>query len=774
MFKLSNFAKKKAGSGLSLMTRWALPAVFLLSACAGQQNSSAPVDEDYTKYVDPYIGTDYHGHVFLGANVPFGAVQPGPTNYIRGWDWCSGYHYSDSIMTGFSQLHLSGTGIGDLGDVLITPYTGELFFTPGNIEKPLSGYASMYTHDREKVEPGYYEVDLLDYDINVKLTASERVSFHQYTFPENEKSRIAINLELGIGWDSPVNTKLTQINDTTLAGLRHSKGWAEDQELYYAIVVSKPVEKLELHAKDQMVSGTEAEGRDVVGVLTYNTNSGETINLKVGISPVSHEAALKNIESEIPHWNFAQVQSEAKKKWNRELSKIKIEDPDESVKRTFYTAMYHAFIAPILFNDHDGTYRGTDKKVYKNPGFDNYSVFSLWDTYRANHPLFTIVQPEKVNDMINSMLAIYEQQGKLPVWHLMGNETNCMVGYSAVPVVADAYFKGFSGFDEKMAFESVVATSMNDEFGLDYIKERGYIPADKEKESVSKALEYAISDWAIARFAEQMGDTEKAEYYHRRSKAYEKYFDPETRFMRPIMSDGSFREPFNPFKSVHEVGDFTEGNSWQYTWLVPHDVQGLIELMGGEDVFEAKFDSFFVATGDMGEKASADITGLIGQYAQGNEPSHHAAYMYAYVGSQWKTAEKIRFIMDEFYTDQPDGLIGNEDCGQMSAWYILSSMGFYPVNPSSSVFVLGSPELDKASIDLPEGKTFTMVAHNNSPENIYIQSARLNGNPLERTYITYDEIMTGGKLEFEMGPNPNKEFGAAPEARPIERLPETR
>ncbi|HKK66825.1 MAG TPA: GH92 family glycosyl hydrolase, partial [Bacteroidales bacterium] len=471
MFKLSNFAKnkEKAGSGLSLITRWALPGVFLLSACAGQQNSPVTADEDYTKYVDPYIGTDYHGHVFLGANVPFGAVQPGPTNYIKGWDWCSGYHYSDSIMTGFSQLHLSGTGIGDLGDVLISPYTGELFFTPGNIKDPLSGYASMYTHDRENVEPGYYEVDLLDYNVNVKLTASERVGFHQYTFPENKNARIAINLELGIGWDSPVNTKLTQLNDTTLAGFRHSKGWAEDQELYYAIVVSKPIEDLEMQVNDKKTQGTEAEGRDVVGVITYNTKSGETINLKVGISPVSHEAALKNIESEIPHWNFAQVQAEAKEKWNSELSKIKIEDPDESVKRTFYTSMYHSFIAPILFNDHDGTYRGTDKKVYQNPGFDNYSVFSLWDTYRANHPLFTIVQPEKVNDMINSMLAIYEQQGKLPVWHLMGNETNCMVGYSAVPVVADAYFKGFDGFDEKLAFESVVATSMTDEFGLDYI-----------------------------------------------------------------------------------------------------------------------------------------------------------------------------------------------------------------------------------------------------------------------------------------------------------------
>ena len=774
MFKRSNFteSKKQPGSFLSLMAKWTLPAIFLFTACSGPHKKTAPANDDYTKYVNPYIGTDFHGHVFLGANVPFGAVQSGPTNYIKGWDWCSGYHYSDSIMTGFSQLHLSGTGIGDLGDVLITPYTGDLYFTPGNVKEPLSGYASMYSHNEEKAEPGYYEVNLQDYDINVKLTASERVSFHQYTFPQSKHSRIAVNLALGIGWDSPVKTKLIQLNDTTLAGFRYSTGWAKDQELFYAIILSKPIEKLNLHVEGSEKSGTEAEGRDVVGVLTYNTQKGEKINLKVGISPVSYQGALKNIESEIPHWNFAQVRTEAKEKWNHELSKIKIKTSDESVKRTFYTAMYHSFIAPVLYNDHDGSYRGTDKKVYKNPGFNNYSVFSLWDTYRANHPLFTIVQPEKVNDLINTMLVIYQQQGKLPVWHLMGNETNCMVGYSAVPVVADAYFKGFSGFDEKLAYKAVVATSMTDEFGLNYLKERGYIPADKEKESVSKALEYAISDWAIARFAEKMGDSEKAQYYQKRSKAYERYFDPETRFMRPVMSDGNFREPFNPFRSIHEVGDFTEGNSWQYTWLVPQDVKGLINLMGGEDAFEAKFDSFFVASGDMGDKASADITGLIGQYAQGNEPSHHAAYLYAYVGSQWKTAEKVRYIMDEFYSDQPDGLIGNEDCGQMSAWYIFSSMGFYPVNPSSSVFVLGSPQVNQAQINLPEGKTFTMVAHNNSPKNIYIQSASLDGKPLKRTYITYKEIMNGGMLKLEMGETPNKQYGTAPEARPLEKLPQ--
>lgn len=765
---------KRFRNSLLMQAALLLPGLVLtgltFTSCSTSQQSGV-TREDVTKYVDPYIGTDYHGHVFLGANVPFGAVQPGPTNYVKGWDWCSGYHYSDSIMTGFSQLHLSGTGIGDLGDVLITPYTGELHFSPGSIEEPLKGYASLYTHEREKTEPGYYEVDLLDYDVNVKLTATERVAFHSYTFPESKDARIAVNLQMGIGWDSPVNTSLKQLNDTTLAGFRHSTGWAKDQRLYYAIITSKPIEQLDIRVNGAVVSENDAEGKDVVGVISYKTRKNEEILLKVGISPVSYDAALANISAEIPHWHFAEVKRKAGDKWNRELSKITVEHPDDAVKRKFYTAMYHSFIAPVLFNDHNRNYQGTDKEVYENPGFDNYSIFSLWDTYRAIHPLFTIVQTERVDDMINSMLAIYQQQGKLPVWHLMGNETNTMVGYSAVPVVADAFFKGFDGFDKELAYESVLATSTNGEFGLDYLEEKGYIPADKEKESVSKALEYAISDWAIARFAEKMGDTEKADYYHQRSKAYERYFDPETRFMRPVMSNGKFREPFNPFTSVHEVGDFTEGNSWQYTWLVPHDVYGLIDLMGGDDAFEAKFDSFFVASGDMGEKASADITGLIGQYAQGNEPSHHAAYMYAYVGKQWKTAEKIRYIMEHFYTDKPDGLIGNEDCGQMSAWYILSSMGFYPVNPSSSVFVLGSPELDKATINLPQDKTFTVTAQNNSDENIYIQSATLNGKPLKRSYITYNEIMNGGDLVLTMGNKPNKEFGAAPEHRPIEELP---
>ncbi|MFO8002346.1 MAG: GH92 family glycosyl hydrolase, partial [Marinilabilia sp.] len=542
-----------------------LSAMLVIATTACTKSQAPDSERDLTKYVDPYIGTDYHGHVFIGANVPFGAVQPGPTNYVKGWDWCSGYHYSDSIMTGFSQLHLSGTGIGDLGDVLITPYTGERHFSPGNQENPLSGYASMYTHDRETPEAGYYGVDLLDYDIKAEMTATERVALHRYTFPESEEARIAINLQMGIGWDSPVETKLEKVNDTTFVGLRHSTGWAEDQRLFFAIVTSRSFDDVAIKSGDD-ISETSAEGRAVVGVLTGSTKADEQVQLKVGISPVSHENALQNIEKELPHWDFAQVREEARKKWNRELSKIRVSHSDESVKRTFYTSMYHSFIAPVLFNDHDGSYRGTDKEVYDNPGFENYSIFSLWDTYRAIHPLFTIVQTERVNDMVNSMLTIYEQQGKLPIWHLMGNETNTMVGYSAVPVVTDAVFKGFDGFDHDLAWEAVLESSNVDSDGIDLLKEMVYIPADKEDESVSKALEYAISDWAIARFAERRGDEENAQKYHERSRVYEKYFDSETRFMRPLLSDGSFKEPFDPFQSIHEEGDYTEGNAWQYTW----------------------------------------------------------------------------------------------------------------------------------------------------------------------------------------------------------------
>ncbi len=727
-------------------------------------------NNDLAKYIDPYIGTDDHGHVFMGANVPFGAVQVGPTNYIKGWDWCSGYHYSDSIITGFSQTHLSGTGIGDLGDVLITPYTGDLKTTPGTPENPMSGYSSKYTHEREEAKAGYYSVDLLTYNIKAELTATERTAFHKYTFPASKNAHIAINLDMGIGWDRPVKSSLKLVNDSTITGYRFSKGWAKDQRLYYAIRISKPIQNLKLFRINELLNETSAESDSLTAVLSFPTQEQETIMIKVGISPVSGKNALLNIDKENKEWNFTQIVTQAREKWNNELSGIEIESTDSSQLRTFYTAMYHAYTAPVLFNDANGDYRGTDKNVYKNADFNNYSVFSLWDTYRAAHPLYTITQKNRVEDMVNSMLAIYQQQGKLPIWPLHGSETDCMVGYSAIPVISDAIFKGFKNIDTKLALEAMKASSMRDDYGVKFLKDKGYIPCDLEKESVSKALEYAISDWCIAQLADSLGDNKTTEYYTKRGQAYHEYFDAETQYMRAKLENGKFRTPFSPFQSTHEWGDYTEGNAWQYTWLVPQDVKGLISLFGSDEAFTKKLDSLFIVTGNMGDKASPDISGLIGMYAQGNEPGHHIPYLYSYAGQQWKTAKLVRQILNEMYKDTPDGICGNEDCGQMSAWYILSSLGFYQVNPANGVFVFGSPLFSKAKINLENGNKFIITTTNQSKDNIYIQSATLNGSPITRTYITYQEMMKGGELTFVMGNTPNKEFGAADKDRPYSTM----
>ena len=742
-----------------------LAAFVMFYSCKNEKPVRTEAGE-YTLYVDPFIGTGYHGHVFLGANVPFGGVQTGPVNYVKGWDWCSGYHYSDSIVTGFSQLHLSGTGIGDLGDVLITPYTGEIKSSPGTEKSPLEGYASLYSHENEIAKAGYYSVIMKKYDIRVELTATERVAFHRYTFPESQEAHIAINLASGIGWDQPVEAFLKKVDSRTYIGYRFSAGWAKDQQLWFAIRTSKQIESFQLFNDDIAVSGDSARGVKIVGILNLSTANEEEVMLKIGISPVSEQNALANINAEIPDWNFNNIVSEAKAKWNKELGKIVLKGKNESDMRIFYTALYHSFTHPVLFNDHNGEYRGTDKKVYTNPGFVNYSIFSLWDTYRAEHPLFTLIQPERVPDMINTMLNIYKQQGKLPVWHLMGNETDCMVGYSAVPVIADAFFKGFKGFDINLAYEAMKVSSFRDDYGLKYLKDKGYIPADKEKESVSKALEYCISDWCIAEMAKNLEKNEDFEYYSKRADSYKQYFDQKRQFMRALLDNGKFREPFSPFRSIHEWGDYTEGNAWQYTWLVPQDVEGLIKLFGGDRPFLTKLDSLFVVQGDMGEEASADISGLIGQYAHGNEPSHHVTYMFAYAGEQWLTAEKNRLIQRTLYSDKPDGLCGNEDCGQMSAWYIFSAMGFYPVNPAGGAFVFSSPLFDDVTISLPGDKQFTIKAIYNNDQNIYIQSVKLNGNDYTKSYITYKEIMNGGTLEIEMGPQPNKQFGAAIDDRP--------
>jgi predicted alpha-1,2-mannosidase len=740
-------------------------AAFVLVSCSTTKLNT----DDLASYVDPYIGTDYHGHVFLGASVPFGAMQLGPTNYTQGWDWCSGYHYSDSLLIGFSHMHLSGTGIGDLGDILVMPYTGELKISRGTVENYKAGFGSKYSHDQETAQAGYYAVHVLDYDIKAELTASERVGLHRYTFPKSDNAHIAIDLGFGTGWDAPVDTHIEQVDETTIVGYRFSTGWSKDQRVWFAMKLSKPLAELQVYDGENLV-GSAAQGKALVALLNFATEENDVLTIKVGISPVSSENALANIEAEVPHWDFDQVVADARSAWNNELSKITIKPQSNAQARTFYTALYHAMIAPVLFNDANGDYRGTDKKVYKDAPFVNYSIFSLWDTYRAAHPLFTIIQPDRVADMVQSMLAIDEQQGKLPVWHLMGSETNTMVGYHAVPVIVDAIYKGINGIDKEKAFEALKRSAMLDEEGLVYLKEVGYIPSEKEVESVAKSLEYAIDDWCIAQLAKTLGKEEDYQYFIKRSKVYEKYFDHKTQHMRGVMSDGSFREPFNPIASNHRGDDYCEGNAWQYTWLVPHDPEGLIALFGDEESFTTKLDSLFTISSEQVEGASSDISGLIGQYAHGNEPGHHTPYLYAFAGQQWKTAEKVRQIMDEFYTDQPDGLCGNEDCGQMSAWYILSALGLYPVNPANGVYVFGSPEVEEAAINLDNGKTFKVVAKNNSPKNIYIQSAKLNGEDYAKTYILHQDILNGGELEFVMGAQPNTEFGQETSHRPVSNI----
>ncbi len=722
--------------------------------------------ENLARYVDPFIGTGFHGHVFVGANVPFGAVQLGPGNLSEGWDWCSGYHISDSTIVGFQHTHLSGTGIGDLGDISLMPTTGPVKVRKGSIKNMQSGYVSLFSHHDETVRPGYYAVKLKRYQIGVKLTATERVGFHEYTFPKSNEAHILIDLQEGIGWDRPVETSIQQVNETTLTGYRFSTGWAKDQRIFFAAVFSKPIKNFSVYDSVMAKTGTALTGKKVKGVFNFVTSEGEKVLVKVGISPVSIENAMMNIRAEIPGWNFNQVVAAADQAWEKQLQKVQVKTANESQKKVFYTALYHTMIAPSIFNDHNGDYCGTDKKVHAKAAFTNLTTFSLWDTYRALNPLYTLIQPEKISDIINSMLAIYQQQGKLPVWHLMGNETNTMVGYSAVPVVADAYLKGFKGFDADLAFEAVKASAMDNDRGIKYVKKLGYIPADSSVESVAMGLEYSIDDSGIAAMAKKMGRTDDYQYFSKRAQNYRNYFDPKTHFMRARLNQNQFRTPFSPFESRHAVGDYTEGNAWQYTWLVPQDVKGLIALQGGDQAFTRKLDSLFIAKGSMGKESSPDISGLIGQYAHGNEPSHHITYLYAYAGQPWKTAEKARFIMDNFYTDKPDGIIGNEDVGQMSAWYVLSALGFYQVNPTSGVYVFGSPLFNEATVKLAQGKMLHIVAKNNSAKNMYIQNASFNGIKYTRSYITYQDLVQGGDLVFEMGSKPSATWGTLAADRP--------
>ena len=671
----------------------------------------------------------------MGANVPFGLVQLGPTEPTRGWDWCSGYYYDDDELIGFGHMHLSGTGIGCLGDVAFLPV------------KDFKQTSTRFKHEAEKVHPGYYSVQLTDPNVLVELTATERCGFHRYTFKNGAKAQLALDLSQCIGWDKLNDCLLTQESATRLTGFRRSNGWAADRRIYFSIDFSQPVT---VHRLDSM--------ERVVVSVADNT---KPLLVKVALSPVSIDKAKLNMEAELAGWDFDAAVKQADEAWNRELARIEIQTNDQTKKRVFYTAMYHLMTSCSKFNDVDSEYRGADGKVHK-ADFTNYTTLSLWDTYRAAHPLMTVAFPEMQRDFAQTFLNIYKQQGRLPVWHLMGSETDCMVGNPGAIVLADLTMKGFVE-DKELALEALKATQMKDIRSLGLLKKHGYIPwnLEPENETVAKALEYCAADDGVAKVAKLLGKKDDYEYFFNRSRSYKKYYDPETRFLRAVDTDGKFRLPFNPFFAEHRTNDYTEGNAWQYTFLVPHDVKGLIKLFGSDKAFMSKLDSLFFVEGWAGDNASPDMSGMTGQYAHGNEPSHHVIYMYNYAGRPDKAAPLLRKMLNEMYLDQPDGLSGNEDVGQMSAWYILSSVGLYQVDPVGGRFVIGSPLFDKATVNVGGGKTFSVVAKNNSDKNIYVQSARLNGKTLKNSYVDFNDIRRGGTLELVMGPKPSKWASAA-------------
>lgn len=737
------------------MNKKSLLFVPVLSLCLASCGSSQKGQEmeDLTQFVDPRIGTGGHGHVFYGANVPYGFIQLGPTSIPQSWDWVSGYHVSDSTVIGFPHTHLSGTGIGDLHDINVMPVVGEVTYSRGDASSYETGLWSYSDRSKEVVTPGYYRTHLSRYNVDVELTATKRVGFHKYTFLGNESPAIVFDMVNGGCWDKTTEAVIRVVNDSTVSGYRYSKGWADDQRVFFRAEFSRKFDNVEFIVNDSVKEGDMAKGAQLFARVNFAAGNQEPVYMKVALSPTSEEGAQLNMQTELSGWDFEKTIADAKAAWNKELNKVKVYTTDEASKKIFYTSLYHTLFAPSEFCDVNGDYYGADKQMHKDEGFVNYTTFSLWDTYRAAQPLMTILHPEKMSDIINTMLHIHQQQGKLPVWHLMGCETNCMVGNPGVPVVADAILKDIKGFDTELAFKALKESSMLPERGMEHRIEYGFIPADKMTEAIAYDMEYAIADWAVAQAAQKLGKQEDYEYFLKRSKSYKNYFDASTGFMRGKMLDGSWRTPFSPYASSHRDDDYCEGNAWQYTWLVPHDVEGLVECFGSKEAFVNKLDSLFLANGDMGEASSPDISGLIGQYAHGNEPSHHTVYLYTLVGQPWKTADRIKEILHIMYTDQPDGLSGNEDVGQMSAWYILSSFGFYQVEPAGGKFVFGYPNFDKVEITVPAGK-FVIERENKGQQNNYIQGIVLNGTEYKKPWIEYADIMKGGELKFLMGDEP--------------------
>jgi len=713
----------------------------ILASCTGQSSK----DENLTQYINVRLGSGGHGHVFVGASVPFGMVQVGPTSIPKSWDWCSGYHASDSTVIGFSHTHLEGTGCGDLYDITIMPVIGDVTYARGNKGSQESGLWSYADRTKEVTKPGYYSVPLMRYGITAEMTSTNRVGVHRYTFPQSDSSAIVVDLENGGAWDKTTGSKIEAEGNTILKGYRYSDGWAKRQRVFFYMVFEQPFDSL------QVIN-------DMFARACFKTTEGEQRQFKVAISPVSVENAKLNLETEAPGWDFDKVAKMADAEWNKELSRVKVTTDDADAKTIFYTAMFHTMIHPSTFCDVNNDYRGADDQVYRAADFTNYTTYSLWDTYRALMPLFTITQPDKMDDMVNTMVHIFNEQGKIPVWHLWGWETDCMVGNPGVISVGDAIVKGYKGFDTDAAYAAMKASVMLDERGQDIRKEYGHIPSDLYNKSIANDMEYAIADGAVAHTATFLGKDDDAAFFTERSHSYRYYMDPETKLARGRFADGSWRTPFNPFYSHHDEQDYCEGNAWQYTWLAPQDFDGLVDFYGSNEELVARLDTLFAQDSRIdGEHASGDISGLIGQYVHGNEPSHHIIYFYTMAGAPGKTAEKVREVYNTMYFNDDNGLSGNEDAGQMSAWYILSSLGFYQVEPASTRFWFGSPLFDKAEVKVAGG-TFEIVAEDNSEENIYIQSITLNGAPYSKAYIDYYDIVKGGKLVYKMGPEPKVWF----------------
>jgi predicted alpha-1,2-mannosidase len=755
--------KTVAPSCSRFLKAWCLSTTLLISA---NGFSKSAVD-----YVNPMIGTDAHGHVYPGATVPFGMIQLSPDTRDNTWDGSSGYHYSDDSILGFSHNHLTGTGCPDLGNVMLMPTVGELKLTPGG--RPGEGYRARFSHADEVSRPGYYSVRLPDYQIQVELTATARAGFHRYTFPASAASHVVVDLQHGIG-NTVTEAQLTIEDDHTASGYRKSDGWGGGKVYYFVMEFSRPFDSAGVAQADKDVAGKQTKGKETKGHFDFTTKAGEQILVRIGLSTVSVEGARRNLRAEIPDWNFDAVAHAARQQWEKALSVIDAESKDKNLKQTFYTALYHSMVAPTLLSDVDGQFRGPDGEIHQAIGYDYYTEISIWDIFRAESPLLTLIQPHRMNDIIDTMLAHFTifGQNTLPVWPEGGKETWCMIGNHSIPIITDAYIKGIRNFDANEAFNDMIASTDKNRDQLDDYRDKGFIPTGKDVQSVSKTLEYAYDDACIARMAKALGKHDLAEKYARRSQNWENVFDPSTGFMRGKNADGSWVTPFGE-KEINSItfNEYTEANAWQYNFFVLQDIPDLIAKLGGDDKFVARLDEMFDTKETIPNLTMIpDVTGVIGMYSQGNEPDHHVAYLYNYAGQPWKTQTRIRQVANTLYTNTPAGICGNDDCGQMSAWYVFTAMGFYPVDPTSGIYVLGSPLCDKVTLHLDPkyatGRSFTMIARHNSPQNPYIQSVTLNGEPLTRSWITQAEITAGGKLVLTMGSTPNKTFGSAASDRP--------